>query len=209
MSDPVMSDKRGLPERLDRSWQWIAQRSLDVLAGGNTVAEESDRWFLGALRGLERGAAHAQGGVDAFGDAIAARWERIRPSWARRRTPRERIEAMLRAEGKRHGFDVKQKEFHEFSGKLAGVLELVYAGALPLEDIAFEPATEDSGSLDPLAVATEAGLPGITEEAHDAASPPPVPEAEPPLVAECGSGDVVPLGRHVQPAHVEVDASNG
>ncbi len=53
---------------------------------------------------------------------------------------------MLRAEGRRVGFDVKQHEFHEFSSKLAIMLELVYAGALPLDDIAFEAAGGDEGT---------------------------------------------------------------
>jgi hypothetical protein len=138
-----MSENAGLPRRLDRSWRWISRRSEDVLAGSLTVAEESDRWFLGALRGLERGAAHAQGGADALAQALAVRWSRVRPRWARRRTPRERIESMLRAEGKRQGFDVKRQEFHEFSSKMALLLELVYAGALPLDSIAFESAGDE------------------------------------------------------------------
>jgi hypothetical protein len=146
-----MSDSEGLTQRLDRGWRWISHRSQVVLAGGRTVADESDRWFLGVLRGLERGAAHAQGGADALTNALAARWVRIRPSWAKPRTPRERIESMLRAEGKRHGFDVKQKEFNDFSGKLAILLELVYAGVLPIDSIAFESAGDDGGAVGALA----------------------------------------------------------
>jgi hypothetical protein len=133
-----------------------------VLAGSRTVADESDRWFLGALRGLERGAAHAQGSVGALADALAVRWARIRPHWARRRTPRERIESMLRAEGKRHGFDVKQQEFHDFSGKLALLLELVYAGTLPLDGIAFESADDDPGTP-----ATASAEGDVTREIHN------------------------------------------
>jgi hypothetical protein len=53
----------------------------------------------------------------------------------------------LCAEGKRQGFDVRRQEFHEFSGKLALLLELVYAGALPLDSIAFEPGGDDPGTL--------------------------------------------------------------
>jgi hypothetical protein len=155
-----MSENAGLPERLDRSLRWISQRSDDVLEGSLTVAEEGDRWFLGALRGLERGAARAQGGADAVASALAARWTRVRPRWARPRTPRERIESMLRAEGKRQGFDVKRPEFHEFSSKLALLLELVYSGTLPLESIAFEPAGDDSGT--PGTSATESD---VTREA--------------------------------------------
>ena len=139
----MIEDSR-LMRRLGRGRQWISRRSDDVLAGGRAVAEESDRWFLGALRGLERGAAQAQGGAGAVASAMAARWARIRPRWLRPRTPRERIEAMLRAEGKRQGFDISQKEFHEFAGKVAILLELVYAGALPLDDIAFEAASNDA-----------------------------------------------------------------
>ena len=141
-----MIDKRGLSWRLDRGWQWISRRSQDVMAGGRTVAEESDRWFLGALRGLERGAAQAQDSAGVIANALAVHWARARPHWARRRTPRERIESMLYAEGKRQGFDVQRQEFHDFSGKLALLLELVYAGTLPLDGIAFEPAGEDSGT---------------------------------------------------------------
>jgi hypothetical protein len=159
-----MNDNAGLPQRLDRGWQWISRKSVDVLAGGRTVAEESDRWFLGALRGLERGAATAQGGADAIATALASRWERIRPSWARRRTPRERIAALLRAEGKRQGFDVKQEEFNEFSARVATLLELVYAGVVPLNDIAFEAAGDDSGSLDSLT--TEGVARDLTREAR-------------------------------------------
>jgi hypothetical protein len=138
-----------MPQRLDRGWKWISRRSEDVLAGSRTVADESDRWFLGALRGVERGAAYAQGGADALANALGARWTRIRPRWARRRTPRERIESMLRMEGKRQGFDVKQKEFDEFSSKMSLLLELVYSGVLPLDGIAFEPAGDDSGEPSP------------------------------------------------------------
>jgi hypothetical protein len=166
-----MSEIEGLPRRLDRGWRWISRRSEDVFVGSLTVAEESDRWFLGALQSLERGAAHAQSGADALAKALAARWAQIRPHWARRRTARERIESLLRTEGKRQGFDVKQQEFHEFSGKLAILLELVYAGALPLDSIAFEPAGDDSGT--PEAPAPEA------EVTREALSPGPEPEPAP------------------------------
>lgn len=139
-----MSENAGLTRRLDRGWRWISRTSEDVLAGGRTVADESDRWFLGALRGLERGVARVEGGADAMASAIGVRLARIRPRWMRRRTPRERIESVLRAEGKRLGYDVKQQEFVEFSGKIAIMLELVYGGALPLRDIAFEAADAEA-----------------------------------------------------------------
>ncbi len=176
-----MSENASLPRRLDRGWQWISRRSQDVLEGSRTVADESDRWFLGALRGLERGAAQAQGGAGALANALAVHWARIRPRWARRRTPRERIESMLRAEAKRQGFDVKRTEFHEFSSKLALLLELVYAGMLPLEGIAFEPADDDeSGTLG--ASSTERD---VTREVHNdrsalasATEPAPTPSAD-------------------------------
>jgi hypothetical protein len=133
--------------RLGIGRQWLSRRSEDVLAGGRVVADESDRWFLGALRGLEQGADRAQGGADAVAAALASRWLRIRPRWLRPRTPRERIEALLRAEGKRQGFDVKRQEFDDFSRKMAILLELVYAGALPLDDISFESASEGLDEL--------------------------------------------------------------
>jgi hypothetical protein len=138
-----MSEESGLAQRFGRGRQWVSRTSRGVLTGSRTVAEESDRWFLGALRGIEYGVAQAEGKVDTLANALVTQLRRIRPRWMRRRTTRERIEAMLRAEGKRQGFDVTKEEFEEFSRKMAILLELVYAGALPLDDIAFESAGEE------------------------------------------------------------------
>ena len=143
-----------------RGRRWLSLASRDVLEGSQAVAFESDRWFLGAVRGVGDGAAHAQGGVDAvthaLAQAVAAEWARRRPSWMRQRTPRERIERVLRAEAKRHGFDVAQEEFRAFSGNIATLLELVYTRAVPLDAIAFEPASQAGLELDGL-IHTAAG----------------------------------------------------
>jgi hypothetical protein len=133
-----MSEERSVIRFLYDGRHWLSQVSRGVVAGGQMVATESDRWFMGALRGLEGGAAHAQRGIDAAASAVAVQWIRRRPSWMRRRTPRERIERALSAEAKRYGFDPEKEEFRSFSGKIAVLLELVYTGAVPLDAIAFE-----------------------------------------------------------------------
>jgi hypothetical protein len=125
---------------VDDTRRWLALASQHVLVGGSAVAFESDRWFLAALNGLSEGAAHAQRGVDTLVHAVVMQWLQRRPSWMRRRTPRERIERALRTEARRQGLDVKSEEFAAFSRKMALLLELVYARAVPLDAIAIEGA---------------------------------------------------------------------
>jgi hypothetical protein len=139
-----MSEENRVSRFFQGSRLWLSRASHEVAVGSEVVASESDRWFLGALRGLEEGAVHAQRGVDALVNAAVGQWIRRRPSWMRPRTSRERIQRTLQAEAKRHGFDVEQDAFRSFSGKIAILLELVYTGAVPLDAIAFEPG-ENSG----------------------------------------------------------------
>jgi hypothetical protein len=125
-----------------RGRRWLSLASRDVVAGSSEVASESDRWFLEALHGLADGAARTQRGIDAvtgeIARAIAAQWLLRRPTWLTRRTPRERLERVLRAEAKRRGVDVSQEDFRAFSGKIVLLLELVYSGMVPLEAVGFE-----------------------------------------------------------------------
>ena len=134
-------------EPMPRGWivrgrRWLSLASRDVVAGSSEVASEGDRWFLEALHGLAEGAARTQRGIDAVTSevvrAIATQWIRRRPSWLKPRTPRERLERVLRAEAKRRGVDVKQEDFQAFSGKIALLLELVYSGMVPLDAVGFD-----------------------------------------------------------------------
>ena len=142
------------PGWIFRGRRWLSLASRDVVAGGSVVASESDRWFLSAVRGLFEGATRTQRGIDSvtvgIAHVIAEQWMRRRPSWLTPKTPRERMERMLRAEAKRHGVDVTQEEFRAFSGKIALLLELVYSGAVPLTAVGFEAggvADEDAEAL--------------------------------------------------------------
>jgi hypothetical protein len=135
---------------LRRGRRWLSLASRDAVAGGHAVALESDRWFLGAIRTLESGVSQARQGMGAVSKELGVEWMQRRPKWLRQRTPRERIERLLGAEAKRHGFDIRREEFRSFSTKIAILLELVYTRTVPLEAIAFEPGGEISDDADAL-----------------------------------------------------------
>jgi hypothetical protein len=146
-AEPTSTSGRSERGALPTSWvvrgrRWLSLASQDVVAGSSAVASESDRWFLFAFRTLAEGANRTQRGIDTVtgevAKAIVTQWIRRRPTWLTPRTPRERLERMLRAEAKRRGVDVKQEEFHAFAGKIALLLELVYTGMVPLDAVGFE-----------------------------------------------------------------------
>lgn len=135
---------------LDRRLRWLSLAASGALSSSNEIALESDRWFLEALRSVEKGATRAQHGIDSVTAKVIEQLSRRRPRWLRRRSSRERIERSLRAEAKRHGVDVTQEEFRAFSEKIAVLLELVYTGTVPLDAIAFEAAETAGQEVDEL-----------------------------------------------------------
>ncbi len=138
----------------DRARGWLREASRTTLDNGARVADEGDRWFIAAVRTLDGGAQRAERGFDLVAGALFARLARLRPSFTHRRTARERIEALLHREGRRLDFDVGQEEFRAFAEKIATLFELVFTGAIRLDDIAFEHAPgedEQEPSLEPLA----------------------------------------------------------
>jgi hypothetical protein len=100
------------------------------------LALASDRWFLGALDRADSGARWLKSAATRLGEAPARLWERLLPP----RSPRERMLALLRAEARRARYDISQPAFQLFSERIAVLLDLVFTGAVGLDDIAFEAA---------------------------------------------------------------------
>lgn len=135
--------------RLERVRGWLRVVSREAVANGAHVADEGDRWFVAAARGLGKGAHRAEQSADLVMGLLFDRLDRLRPRWMRRRTPRERIERMLEIEAKRLDFDVTQEQFRPFAEKIAILLELVYTGVVGLDDIAFENAAKTKPESEP------------------------------------------------------------
>ncbi len=115
----------------------------ELHGSGRAAAEESERWFLAAVRRAENYAHWLEAGVDA---AAYRLYLRARKHGWRRLSARERIERALRAEVRRTRASVDPEEFSEFSARMAALVDLVLRGALPLSSIAFE---EDDGAPEP------------------------------------------------------------
>lgn len=160
-----MSSTEDLSRLVQQVRGWLRVASRDALAGGAHVADEGDRWFVAAARELGKGAHRAEQGADIAVEALVAQLARLRPRWMRQRTPRERIEHLLHVEAKRLDFDISQEQFRAFSEKIAILLELVYTGAVRLDDIVFENAKEDAPvAADPTPAATPQPLAEPSEE---------------------------------------------
>jgi hypothetical protein len=139
VSEP--SDKS--PGRLERSQIWLGGVSSGLADRSADLAVESDRWFLSAVRFIGHGAERAHGGVESLAHAALARTSRWWPRFARR-TPRERLSAMIRKEAQRLDVDTSRQDIAEFSDKMAALLELVLSGVLSVNDVAFDAADLDA-----------------------------------------------------------------
>ncbi len=132
---------RGVLERAgERARGWLRDASRSALANGSVVADEGDRWFVAAVRTLDRGAQRAERGFDSVAGTVFAQLARLRPRWTHKQTPRERIESVLHKEARRLHFDADEEQFRAFVEKIAIVIELVFTRAVPLDDVAFEHA---------------------------------------------------------------------
>jgi hypothetical protein len=109
-------------------------RRLAVLSAELALA--SDRWFLLALAGADSGARWLKCQALRLGEQPARLWARLLPG----RSARQRLLALLRAEARRARYDVSQPAFQLFSERIAALLELVFSGAVAIDDIAFEAA---------------------------------------------------------------------
>jgi hypothetical protein len=100
------------------------------------LALASDRWFLLALDSTDTGARWLKSAALRLGEKPARLWTRLLPP----RRPRERLLALLRTEARRARYDVSQPGFQLFSERIASLLDLVFSGAVRIDDIAFEAA---------------------------------------------------------------------
>jgi hypothetical protein len=136
------------PAGLERGQLWLDDVSDAVLERGADLATETDRWFVQAVQSVSQSAQRAHDGFGAVTQAALARWSRLRPRFDRR-APRERIRDLLHREARRLDFDVSRPDFTEFSEKMAMLLELVFNGALKVEDVAFDSDdTAGAGSVE-------------------------------------------------------------
>ncbi len=147
----------------DRRLRRLASVSADV-------ALASDRWFVGALGRADSGARWLKSAARRLGEQPARLWQRVWPQ----KSPRERLLGLLTAEARRAHCDVSQPTFRLFSERIAVLLDLVFTGAVAVDDIAFEAApsaeigeemTDDadgdqSEKEQPLRVEQESGSPG-------------------------------------------------
>jgi len=100
------------------------------------LALASDRWFLLALDRADSGAHWLKSATLRLGEKPVRLWKRLWPA----KRPRERLLALLRAEARRAHYDVSQPGFQLFSERIAVLVDLVFTGAVGLDDIAFEAA---------------------------------------------------------------------
>jgi len=129
------------PANGKRSLKGVSQRVLRevselIVEGAHQVAQESDTWFLTALGGLNKGARHTQAAASRFGRYVLVETNKLRPSWLKQKTQRERIRSMLLREAKRA--KLSGREFEAFSEQIAVLVELVLQGTVKVSDIAFE-----------------------------------------------------------------------
>lgn len=126
---------------LKSRWNRLACWSHDVAEQGHGIAVESDRWFVAALQGLDRGMTRARSGVAEAGHQMIVRSKRWLPRVGEDVTPRERIRRAIAREAKRQGFEREQLE--QFAGNIGLIVELVLSGVVNIEDIAFEHADDE------------------------------------------------------------------
>lgn len=100
------------------------------------VAEESDRWFLAALRGMDQGLRWSREGATVVSGRMADGWERLRSALPRRST-RQRLHDALLREARRARLDPSSEELQSFVEGMATLLDLVLAGTIDLEDVGF------------------------------------------------------------------------
>ena len=116
----------------------VDELSEGAVQGARQVAEESDRWFLTTLQGVDRGAKKTKHALARLGRYLATKSHELRPAWLRKRSHRERIRSMLLREAKRSKVTLSRQEFEAFSEQIATLLDLVLQGRLSVGDIAFE-----------------------------------------------------------------------
>lgn len=154
-------DRRLRP--LWKGWDRLAGWSHQLAERGYDIAVESDRWFLAALQGLDRGMNRAGSGLAGAGQLVVARSRRWLPRFGREVAPSERIRRAIAREAKRRGLE--GEELERFSQNIGLVVEMVLSGAVNVEDIAFEHAAADepapaSGPCDAPAEPVSETLPG-------------------------------------------------
>lgn len=140
-----MNDDSQLQDAVDRGRHRLAAIQAQLRTGSHHVAEEGDRWFLAALRGVDRGLRLSRSGASIVGTRVADGWDRLR-SVLPRRPARRRIHEALVREARRSSIDPDTEAFQTFAESMATLLELVLAGAIELDDVgfSFDVAAEDS-----------------------------------------------------------------
>lgn len=158
-----------LEETVDRGRRWLSGISENAIVLGADIAHESDRWFLLAVHGVGHGARSVREGLGAVARVVSERSARWRPRWTRPRSGRERIQEALEQEARRLDFDVSREEFTAFSEKMAQLLELIFTGALSLNDVAFEPAESEAapGGAEPAPASPAPESVEVAEEVPD------------------------------------------
>jgi hypothetical protein len=118
-------------------WPNGSRRARKLTELSTELALASDQWFLIALDGADRTARWLKTASERYLAQGSARlWTRLVPA----RSPRDRLLALLQAEARRARYDVSQPSFQLFSERIAVLLELVFSGAIGIDDIAFEAA---------------------------------------------------------------------
>lgn len=162
-----------LESELQKGREWVAAFSEEALGHGSEIARETDRWFLLAIRGVSRGAERARVRLRALARVALGRFSRRSTTM-----PRERIRELLRTEAVRLHFDVSHPEFEVFAERMSALLELVFSGAIALEDVAFEPG--EARSVEPTEEVSDREQDEQTNQGE------PLAEAEPTAVADTG-----------------------
>lgn len=102
------------------------------------MADEGDYWFLTTVRCVNAGVKHTKSAIEKFGFGVYETSRQLTPKWLKRRNQRERIRSMLAREAKRASVKLSGEQFELFSERIATLLDLVFNGAVGVEEIAFE-----------------------------------------------------------------------
>lgn len=133
----------------ERGREHLVALQEHVRTGTQHVAEEGDRWFLAALRGIDQGLRWSRSGAVVVGGRVADGWERLRATLPRR-PARRRLQDALVKEARGSSVDPEDPAFQTFAENMATLLELVLAGAIRLEDVGFAfegaPTDEDAAT---------------------------------------------------------------
>jgi hypothetical protein len=117
----------------------LAKISEELATGSRHICIESDRVFIALVRGADKSANWTIGEIGALGRSLATHTLKLGRRM-RARTRKQRIRRVLRTEAKLADLDLSNEKLIIFSEQIATLLDLVFGGKVPIDDVVFEQA---------------------------------------------------------------------